>query len=91
VRNRGGGRKGKGAKKERSERLKGFLKTHAGKNNIGVTPFFVSLHTALRLQTGEEGKGGAGERRVEWEVDDGEHISFVLAWTLISCWEIWLT
>lgn len=67
--------RGASAKKERHDRLKGFLETHAGKNNVGPAPFFVALYTALRLQTVPEAQGGAGQSRVEWEVDDGESAS----------------
>lgn len=67
---------GKSARKEREERLRLFLKGYGGKNEVGPRPFLTALYTALRLQTVGEEKGGAGARRVEWEVDDGElHLS----------------
>jgi len=84
--------KGKGARKEREERLKAFLKAYGGKNEVGPRPFLVGVWTALRLQTVGEEKGGAGGRRVEWEVDDGElelSPSFVSSFFLafFSSWE----
>ncbi|KAL7415415.1 hypothetical protein BDY24DRAFT_349333 [Mrakia frigida] len=61
---------GKGARREREERLKVFLTDYGGKNEVGPRPFLLGVWTALRLQGGKEEKGGAGGRRVEWEVDD---------------------
>lgn len=36
----------------------------------GTQPFFVGLYGILRLQSLPEKLGGAGERLVEWEIDD---------------------
>ncbi|CDZ98149.1 hypothetical protein [Phaffia rhodozyma] len=38
------------AKRERLNRLKAFIKTHAGKNDVGPKPFFVALYTLLGFQ-----------------------------------------
>lgn len=62
------------AKKERRERLKRFLDTHAGKNNVGPAPLLTSLAAVLRLQAQAAKKGGAGGARVQWEVDDGQSL-----------------
>lgn len=58
------------AKRERRDRLKRFLDTHAGKNNIGPAPLLSALAAVLRLQAQADKKGGAGGSRVEWEIDD---------------------
>lgn len=36
----------------------------------GTQPFFVGLYGLLRLQSLPEKLGGAGERLIEWEIDD---------------------
>lgn len=71
--------RGSVAKKERRERLKRFLDTHAGKNNVGPAPLLTSLAAVLRLQAQAAKKGGAGAARIEWEVDDGESLPHLQA------------
>lgn len=36
----------------------------------GTHPFFAGLYGALRLQALPEKLGGAGDRLIEWEIDD---------------------
>ncbi|GAA5876448.1 hypothetical protein JCM16303_003537 [Sporobolomyces ruberrimus] len=57
------------ARKARREAFKAFLDTNCVKAVPGCHPFFRSLYAALWLQSIEPGRGGAGARRVEWEVD----------------------
>ncbi|KAL8292287.1 hypothetical protein RQP46_001753 [Phenoliferia psychrophenolica] len=57
------------ARKERADRLAGFIKAHCLKGLPGTLPFFRSLYAVLYLQQLKASKGGAGKRRVEWEVD----------------------
>ncbi|KAI5474767.1 hypothetical protein MNV49_002500 [Pseudohyphozyma bogoriensis] len=60
----------KKARKERRKRLEAFVKAHCGVGGlVGTHPFFRSLYAVLMLQAMEAGKGGAGRRRVTWEVD----------------------
>lgn len=68
------------AKRERRHRLALFLKTHAGKNNIGPAPLLSALAAVLRLQAQAVKKGGAGGSRVEWEIDDGQSAACAIAW-----------
>ncbi len=61
------------AKMERKDRLSVFLRTWCAKsgNTIGVEPFFRALYVAFKLQSkGERSVGGAGSRRIVWEMDD---------------------
>lgn len=55
------------ARTSRAEALKLFLATRA--SLPGTLPFLRSLYAVLYLQALEPRKGGAGKRRVEWEVD----------------------
>lgn len=57
------------ARQERRARLAEFIKAHCLKGLPGVFPFFRSLYAVLLLQSMQPAKGGAGRRRVEWEVD----------------------
>lgn len=57
------------ARKERAERLRGFIRAHCLKGLPGTLPFFKSLYAVLFLQGRKAERGGAGKRRVEWEVD----------------------
>ncbi len=36
----------------------------------GTKPFFEGLGAVMRLQVVPENLGGAGARRIEWEIDD---------------------
>ncbi|KAL7420567.1 hypothetical protein Q5752_004518 [Cryptotrichosporon argae] len=59
------------ARDERSERLARFLATWCTASAGGVEPFFRGLWSAMRAQSrGDERRGGAGGRRVVWEIDD---------------------
>ncbi|GAA5965054.1 hypothetical protein JCM21900_000662 [Sporobolomyces salmonicolor] len=57
------------ARAVRHIRFKEFLDANCVKAMPGTHPFFRSLYAALWLQALEPGKGGAGRRQVEWEVD----------------------
>lgn len=57
------------ARKNRKELLKGFIKNYGERGLVGTQPFLKSLCAVLWLQGLPVGKGGAGKRRVEWEVD----------------------
>ncbi|KAM0748916.1 hypothetical protein T439DRAFT_335541 [Meredithblackwellia eburnea MCA 4105] len=57
------------ARKARVEGLRTFIKAHCMKGLPGAIPFFKSLYAVLYLQSLVAAKGGAGKRRVEWEVD----------------------
>ncbi|KAG8785455.1 hypothetical protein FRC15_001316 [Serendipita sp. 397] len=59
-----------GAKLERLERLEKFLGVWATSGNIGTRPFLDGLFAILRLQALPEKLGGAGGRRLAWEIDD---------------------
>lgn len=56
------------AREERKERLDRFLQTWS--THAGTKPFFTGLYAILRLQGLPTSLGGAGEMRMEWEVDD---------------------
>lgn len=58
----------KGARKERRAQLVEFLKNHCVKGLPGTVPFIQGLYAVLYLQGLGLKKGGAGKRRVEWEV-----------------------
>lgn len=62
--------RGKAAQKERYERLSRFIRTWCDSGMPGTTPFFESLWGILRLQIIPENLGGAGQNRLEWEIDD---------------------
>ncbi|GAA6032306.1 hypothetical protein JCM8097_008110 [Rhodosporidiobolus ruineniae] len=57
------------AKKLRRAGLKSFIDPNCVQEMPGTHPFFRSLFAALWLQGLEVGKGGAGGKCVEWEVD----------------------
>jgi hypothetical protein len=57
------------AKQERAKLLRAFIQNHCVKAMPGTHPFFRSLYALLYLQALKAEKGGAGKRRVEWEVD----------------------
>lgn len=59
------------ARQERQDRPGRFIKTCCTTSTGGVEPFFRGLWAGLRTQSRGDGKrGGAGERRVVWEIDD---------------------
>lgn len=57
------------ARKARYQAFKVFIETNCVKACPGLHPFYRSLFAMLWLQSIEPGRGGAGPRRVEWEVD----------------------
>lgn len=57
------------ARRVRKEGVIKFLKEHAVRTLPGTQPFVRSLFAVLYLQGLQGKKGGAGRRRVEWEVD----------------------
>lgn len=57
------------AKRVRQEALRAFLKSHCVRDMPGTLPFFKSLYAVMYLQSLAAKKGGAGKRRVEWEID----------------------
>ncbi|GAA5911631.1 hypothetical protein JCM6882_008059 [Rhodosporidiobolus microsporus] len=59
------------ARQLRREGLKAFLAAHCVQGLPGPHPFLRSLFAALWLQGLDTGRGGAGGRCVEWEVDLG--------------------
>ena len=62
---------GNQAREERRNKLARFVQQWCLKSGVGVEPFFKALYTALRLQSkGERSVGGAGGKRIVWEIDD---------------------
>ncbi|KZO98834.1 hypothetical protein CALVIDRAFT_534908 [Calocera viscosa TUFC12733] len=63
---------GKAAQKEREEKLSAFLREWGKTMDTlpGVRKFIEGLYSTLRLMSRPENHGGAGGRRVEWELDD---------------------
>jgi len=61
---------GPAARKERYERLDTFIRTWCTLGMPGTRPFFEALWAAMRIQTLPENLGGAGSRRITWEIDD---------------------
>lgn len=55
---------------ERADRFAKFVATWCSPAFPGTTPFFDALYAVMRLQTLPAELGGAGDRRMEWEVDD---------------------
>ncbi|THH12899.1 hypothetical protein EW146_g7270 [Bondarzewia mesenterica] len=62
--------RGSTAKKERLERFDRFVRSWCTMGMPGTKPFFEGLWALMRLQVVPEQLGGAGERRIEWEIDD---------------------
>jgi len=52
------------------DKLVHLIQTHCLSDVPGTQPFFFGLYDILRLQGLPEKLGGAGERLVEWEIDD---------------------
>lgn len=59
----------KQARAERKRRLREFIDKWCTSGNAGTEPFFKALRAVLRVQSRAD-LGGAGEKRVVWEVDD---------------------
>ncbi|KAI0745828.1 hypothetical protein C8Q76DRAFT_705191 [Earliella scabrosa] len=62
--------RGQLAKKERYERLDRFIRTWCTMGMPGTKPFFQGLWAVMRLQVVPQELGGAGQYRIEWEIDD---------------------
>jgi hypothetical protein len=58
------------AAKERYDRFSRFVANWCTPGMPGTKPFFEALWAVMRLQAIPEELGGAGGRRIEWEVDD---------------------
>lgn len=58
------------ARKERYDRLERFVRTWCTMGMPGTKPFFEGLWAVMRLQVIPEHLGGAGGRKIEWEIDD---------------------
>lgn len=58
------------SRKHRLERFTRFVKMYCSQTAPGTLPFFEGLHAVLRLQLLPANLGGAGQQRIEWEVDD---------------------
>ncbi|GMK53989.1 hypothetical protein CspeluHIS016_0105750 [Cutaneotrichosporon spelunceum] len=58
------------ARSERAERLDHFIRTWGTSSTGPQLPFFRGLWGALRVQSRGRQHGGAGVRRVVWEIDD---------------------
>jgi hypothetical protein len=58
------------ALKERSTRLASFLSSWCTSGMPGTKPFFEAFWAVMRLQVLSTELGGAGARRIEWEIDD---------------------
>jgi hypothetical protein len=58
------------ARKERTTRLETFLAAWCTSSMPGTKPFFEALWAVMRLQVLPIELGGAGPRRIEWEIDD---------------------
>lgn len=58
------------ARKERYERFERFIKTWCTMGMPGTKPLFEGLWGLMRLSVLPEHLGGAGGKRIEWEIDD---------------------
>lgn len=61
---------GSEAKKERHERFAKFVCKWCTQSMPGTKPFFEALWAIMRLQILPRSIGGAGSRRLKWELDD---------------------
>jgi hypothetical protein len=61
---------GPAARKERCQRFESFIHTWCTLGMPGTQPFFEALWAVMRLQVVPQNLGGAGSRRIEWEIDD---------------------
>lgn len=64
------------SKEERKEKLRTFLSGYTSKEMIGTHPFAKGLYTLLVLQGTKASRGGAGQRCLEWVIE--EEVSFCL-------------
>ncbi|EIM81221.1 uncharacterized protein STEHIDRAFT_150209 [Stereum hirsutum FP-91666 SS1] len=58
------------AKKERLERFDRFVRSWCSQGLPGTNALFEGLWVLMRLQVVPEHLGGAGARRIQWEIDD---------------------
>src|SRR5262245_38235559 len=58
------------ARKERYDRMSGFIRAWCTMGMPGTKPFFEALWAIMRLQVIPRHIGGAGGHRIEWEFDD---------------------
>lgn len=58
------------AKKERLARFERFVRNWCSQGMPGTNAFFEGLWVLMRLQVVPEQLGGAGARRIQWEIDD---------------------
>jgi hypothetical protein len=58
------------ARKERAVRFEAFVHAWCTSGMPGTKPFFEALWAVMRLQVLPVELGGAGSRRIEWEIDD---------------------
>ena len=58
------------ARKERFDRLDRFVRTWCTMGMPGTKPFFEALWAVMRLQVLPENLGGAGDNKIQWELDD---------------------
>ncbi|KAI0305451.1 hypothetical protein B0F90DRAFT_1666348 [Multifurca ochricompacta] len=61
---------GSAAQKERYESFARFIRSWCTVGMPGTKPFFEGLWALMRLQLIPERLGGAGGRRIDWEIDD---------------------
>jgi hypothetical protein len=61
---------GTAAQKERYEAFERFVRSWCTVGMPGTKPFFEGLWALMRLQVVPEHLGGAGGRRIDWEIDD---------------------
>ena len=61
---------GPAAQKERYETFERFIRSWCTVGMPGTKPFFEGLWALMRLQVVPEHLGGAGGRRILWEIDD---------------------
>lgn len=55
---------------ERKNKLRFFLAAHVSKEMIGTHPFAKSLYAMFNLQATKASKGGAGEKCLEWTLEE---------------------
>ncbi|KAG8880574.1 hypothetical protein FRB97_000669 [Tulasnella sp. 331] len=58
------------SRKQRLDKFTRFVKTYCSQTAPGTLPFFEGLYAVLRLQLLPSNLGGAGQQRIEWEMDD---------------------
>lgn len=61
---------GAAARKERLDKFARFVARWCTSSMPGTKPFFEGLWAVMRLEVIPENLGGAGQRRIDWEIDD---------------------